>query len=330
MLDTDLALLYGVTTKRLNEQVKRNGHRFPEDFMFRLTAREKAEVVANCDHLEKLKFSPTRPLAFTEHGALMVASILNSETAVEVGIYVVRAFVKLREMLATHRAAAQKLSELEQTVASHDRHIRSLFEAIRRLMTPPASKSRNLKPATRNSCVPRRTLPSHQPYAISSYPIVTSDVTTGLYNRGIFIKPGGALMEENGHRDDQPQPLYVTYMSSAHLGARIVLASTALIFPGFPLAMAEPGFDSRYERDYNIFNPANVYAPDNPLNPANAYNPNSFKNPANIYDPGNPANPANIYQPDNPFNPANRFRPDNPLNPANQYNPSTPFAPLGR
>ena len=107
MLDADVADLYGVTTKRLNEQVKRNRNRFPADFMFQLTSKEKAEVVANCDHLAKLKFSPAKPCAFTEHGAVMVASVLNSERAVEVSVYVVRAVVKLREMLGTHRKLAQ-------------------------------------------------------------------------------------------------------------------------------------------------------------------------------------------------------------------------------
>jgi hypothetical protein len=144
MLDSDLAILYGVTTKRLNEQVKRNRHRFPEDFMFQLTSQEKGEVVANCDHLKKLKFSPATPFAFTEHGAVMVASVLNSERAVEVSIYVVRAFVKLREMLGTQKALARKLAQLERHVASHDSHIRSLFEAIRQLMEPPATRSRRI------------------------------------------------------------------------------------------------------------------------------------------------------------------------------------------
>ena len=144
ILDTDLASLYGVTTKRLNEQVKRNRNRFPKDFMFQLTAQEKAEVVANCDHLGKLKFSPVRPVVFTEHGAVMVASVLNSKRAIEVSIYVVRAFVKLREMLGAHRELAQKLSELERTVESHDTHVRSLFEAIRQLMEPPAQKARRI------------------------------------------------------------------------------------------------------------------------------------------------------------------------------------------
>jgi hypothetical protein len=100
MLDTDLARLYGVSTKRLNEQVKRNRDRFPDDFMFQLTPDEKAEVVANCDHLQRLKFSPALPYAFTEHGAIMVASVLNTSRAIEVSVYVVRAFVKLRVLSA--------------------------------------------------------------------------------------------------------------------------------------------------------------------------------------------------------------------------------------
>jgi hypothetical protein len=82
MLDADLAALYGVPTKRLNQQVKRNAERFPEDFMFQLSRSERDEVVANCDHLRQLRFSPTMPFAFTEHGALMAASVLNSPRAV--------------------------------------------------------------------------------------------------------------------------------------------------------------------------------------------------------------------------------------------------------
>lgn len=144
MPDADLALLYGVTTKRLNEQVKRNKHRFPGDFVFQLTSREKDEVVANCDHLKKLKYSPATPYAFTEHGAVMVASVLNSRRAVEVSIYVVRAFVKLREMLGTHSTLARKLTELERTVGRHDGHIKTLFEAIRQLIEPTVPKSRRI------------------------------------------------------------------------------------------------------------------------------------------------------------------------------------------
>lgn len=142
LLDSDLAELYGVSTKRLNEQVRRNRKRFPDDFMFRLTRDEKTEVVANCDHLARLKFSPSLPHAFTEHGAIMAANVLNSPRAVEVGVYVVRAFVKLRQFLATHKELAQKLAELEQRVDGHDDAIRQLIEAIRQLMAPPPEPKR--------------------------------------------------------------------------------------------------------------------------------------------------------------------------------------------
>jgi hypothetical protein len=116
----------------------------PHGFLFQLTSKEKAEVVANCDHLVKLKFSPAKPFAFTEHGAVMVASVLNSKRAVEVSVYVVRAFVKVREVLGAHSELAQKLIELERRVESHDTHIRSLFDAIRQLMEPPTTKSRRI------------------------------------------------------------------------------------------------------------------------------------------------------------------------------------------
>ncbi len=137
MLDADLAGLYGTTTKRLNEQVKRNHRRFPEDFMFQLSKKEKAEVVAICDHLAKLKFSPVLPNAFTEHGAIMVASVLNTKRAIQVSVFVVRAFVKLREMLATHKELAHKLAELERKLQNHDQSIQSLVVAIRQLMARP-------------------------------------------------------------------------------------------------------------------------------------------------------------------------------------------------
>ena len=93
IIDADLAEFYGIPTRRLNEQVKRNKERFPDDFMFQLNADEKSEVIAKCDHLEKLKFSKALPFAFTEHGAIMAASVLNSPQAAEVSIFIVRAFV---------------------------------------------------------------------------------------------------------------------------------------------------------------------------------------------------------------------------------------------
>ena len=136
MLGADLAKLYGVSTKRLNEQVKRNRTRFPERFMFQLTAAEKAEVVANCDHLRNLKFSPVLPNAFTEHGAIMAATVLNTSRAIQISIYVVEAFVRLRELLSSNRELANKLAELERRVANHDEHIQAIFEAIRQLLSP--------------------------------------------------------------------------------------------------------------------------------------------------------------------------------------------------
>ena len=141
MIDADLADIYGVTTKRLNEQVKRNRDRFPEDFMLQLTEKEKAEVVANCDHLKKLKYSPALPNVFTEHGAIMIATILSSPVAVQASIQVVRAFVKLREMLATHKDLARKLNEMEK---KYDAQFKVVFEAIRQLMTPPEIKRKRI------------------------------------------------------------------------------------------------------------------------------------------------------------------------------------------
>lgn len=142
MLDADLAELYGVTTKRLNEQVKRNRDRFPSDFMFKLTENEKQEVVANCDHLSRLKYSKYLPNAFTEHGAIMAATVLNTSRAVGVSIYVVRAFVKLRELFYERKELGLKLAELDQKVAGHDHVIKDLVAAIRRLNTPFKQKKR--------------------------------------------------------------------------------------------------------------------------------------------------------------------------------------------
>lgn len=136
MIDADLAEAYGAPTRRLNEQVRRNSGRFPEDFMFQLTPEEKTEVVANCDHLGKLKFSKYMPLAFTEHGAIMAASVLNSPKAIEVSVFVVRAFVQLREVIAGHKELARKIAQLERRLGDHDDQIMALMEAIKTLMDP--------------------------------------------------------------------------------------------------------------------------------------------------------------------------------------------------
>src|SRR3989338_9047936 len=144
LLAPDLAALYGVSSKRLHEQVRRNRGRFPEYFMFQLTPKERDEVAAKCGHLKNIKYSRELPLAFSEHGALMLANILNSKRAVEVSIFVMRAFIRLREILGTHKKLANKLEELERHVRDHDGHIQNLFNAIRQLLVPPPSKSRKI------------------------------------------------------------------------------------------------------------------------------------------------------------------------------------------
>lgn len=138
MLDIDLADIYGVKTKRLNEQVKRNINRFPSDFMFQLSDEEKQEVVAKCDHLSRLKFSASNPYAFTEHGALMLASVLNSSLAIETSVLIVRAFVKLREILSKHTELAKKIEELE---TRYDKQFKVVFQALRALMRGEPEKS---------------------------------------------------------------------------------------------------------------------------------------------------------------------------------------------
>ena len=148
MIDADLAELYGVPTKVLNQAVKRNLDRFPDDFMFRLNAAEKTEVVTNCDHLASLKFSKSLPFAFTEHGAIQAANILNSPQAVKMGVYVVRAFVQVRQLLANHRELATRLNDLEEktealslkqdSFAKYTRvQLKQMFDALRELMQPP-------------------------------------------------------------------------------------------------------------------------------------------------------------------------------------------------
>jgi hypothetical protein len=154
ILDSDLARLYGTSTMRLNQAVKRNRNRFPEDFIFQLTPEEKQEVITNRDNLGSLKFSPVCPYAFTEHGAVMVATVLKTDLAATASIYVVRAFVRLRELLSTHAELSQKLRELESRVEArldaHDEQIGALIDAIRELMIPPDSPKRRIGFRTRD------------------------------------------------------------------------------------------------------------------------------------------------------------------------------------
>ena len=140
IIDADLSTIYGTSTNRLNQAVRRNKNRFPHDFMFQLNDAEKDEVVTNCDHLNNLKYSPHLPFAFTEHGALMAASVLNTEQAVKVSVFVVRAFVKNREMLVSNKELAIKLKELEQRVGAHDQAIIELIGTVKKLMEPLPSK----------------------------------------------------------------------------------------------------------------------------------------------------------------------------------------------
>ena len=134
MLDRDLAVLYGVETRVLNQAVRRNIKRFPLDFMFELT-REEIMRISQIVISSEIKYS-RRVHAFTEQGVAMLSSVLNSERAIEVNIAIMRVFVRLREMMGTHKELAFKLVELEERLEGHDEQIRSIFEAIRQLMTP--------------------------------------------------------------------------------------------------------------------------------------------------------------------------------------------------
>jgi hypothetical protein len=141
MIDADLAEVYGVSTKALNQAVKRNANRFPVDFAFRLTAEEKAELVTICDRFLRLKHSTASPLAFTEHGVIMAANVMNSQRAIEGSVQVVRVFVKMREVMASHGKLSQRLSTLE---SKYDAHFRVVFDAIRALMTPTKTPRRRI------------------------------------------------------------------------------------------------------------------------------------------------------------------------------------------
>ena len=145
IIDADLAEFYGVPTKRLNEQVKRNKDRFPHDFTFQLSPDEKTEVVANCDHLENLKYSRALPYAFTEHGAIMAAGVLNTSRAIEVSVFIVRAFVKVRQMVAGHKDLQRKIAQIERRLTDHDEQIIELVNLIKQLLNPePPPKKRRI------------------------------------------------------------------------------------------------------------------------------------------------------------------------------------------
>lgn len=135
MLDEDLARIYGVSTKRLNEQVRRNRHRFPNGFLIELTTQEAEAMRSQIATASRRNFRHRR-LAFTEHGAIMLATVLNTPVAVEASVRVVQAFVRMREILSTQAALQKKFDELERRVGAHDAQLNELFDAIRQLITP--------------------------------------------------------------------------------------------------------------------------------------------------------------------------------------------------
>lgn len=145
MLDADLAEVYGTTTKALNQAVKRNSDRFPDDFMFQLTVEEVQNLRSQIVTSKQGRGGPRyRPYAFTEHGAIMLASVLNSSVAVQASVAVVRAFVRLREILTAHKELAKKLTQLEERIEEHDQEIIAIFEAIRQLMAPEETTSKRI------------------------------------------------------------------------------------------------------------------------------------------------------------------------------------------
>ena len=137
ILDSDLARLYGVETKVLNQAVKRNISRFPDDFMFQLTGEEKNQVVTNCDHLARLKYSAVLPYAFTEQGVSMLSSVLRSKRAVEINIAIMRVFVHLREVLADNAALRKKLEE-------HDEKIKYIFNILGQMLQEPEKPKKRI------------------------------------------------------------------------------------------------------------------------------------------------------------------------------------------
>ena len=148
ILDAELAALYGVSTKRFNEQIRRNLDRFPADFMFQLTAEEyaalRSQIATSKTMLAGRGGRRYLPYAFTEHGAIQAANVLNSPRAIQMGIYVVRAFVQLRELLASNTDLSRKLNELESKLKNHDEAITAILSAIRELMNPPAPKRQGI------------------------------------------------------------------------------------------------------------------------------------------------------------------------------------------
>ena len=144
LLDADLARLYGVTTGNLNKAARRNHDRFPPDFMFQLSDEEAGALIFQSGRSKRRGGSRHNPYAFTEQGVAMLSSVLRSDRAVQVNIAIMRAFVSLRRILASSESLARKLAEMERQLEGHDQAIKSLFAAIRELMTPPTTPEREI------------------------------------------------------------------------------------------------------------------------------------------------------------------------------------------
>ena len=156
MLDRDLARLYGVETKALKRAVQRNIDRFPADFMFQLTPEENDSLRFQFGTLKRGQHSKYLPLVFTQEGVAMLSGVLRSPRAIQVNVAIMRAFVRLRETLSLHKELAHKLADLERKIENHDENIRTLFDAIRQLMTPPETPHREIGFHVKEDAVPYR------------------------------------------------------------------------------------------------------------------------------------------------------------------------------
>jgi len=144
IIDRDLAELYGVETKYLNRQVRRNPERFPKEYMFQLTKAEKDELVTNWHRFETLKHSSVLPFAFTEHGVAMLSSVLNSKQAIQMSIIIINTFISLRQIVATHKKLAYKIEELERKHNKHELEITTIFRVLKKMLEPPKNPPRKI------------------------------------------------------------------------------------------------------------------------------------------------------------------------------------------
>jgi hypothetical protein len=140
IIDRDIAELYGVSTKVFNQAVKRNIKKFPGRFMFQLTKEERKQLVTSCDRFNNLKHSSSMPYAFTEHGALMSANVLNSEKAIEMSILLIEAFVRMRELISNNTELAKQISNLEKRLDTHDEIIVNIVKSVKSLLDPKIKK----------------------------------------------------------------------------------------------------------------------------------------------------------------------------------------------